>query len=778
MSVVVPKILFAQASPKHFDPAQATDEPSLFSLFNQFLQEEGYHTTTLDDDLLSIDALQDISVLVIGVPEYKKDSVDVDAVKDFVAKGGALLLVTDAATMLNPPESLQALTAIADVKFQEYLNYRPTYLQTFHPHAITGNINRIRIGSIASLTLENGANPLAYTKATQEPVMASFQASGGKIVAVGDVGWLQNKYFDQIDNRLLAKNLFQWLSNENPIEIISLIVPETVKLGQSATVILQFRNNYKNKRPSLKWILDSDEGAIINQPTREKHAIPPGKIVTIQWQVRPQKLGEQDLRLVLELGTESICFDHLPLMNCLAPGYFTLQMKDLDGNPKTTVKMGESFSVEGKFHWTSTPPSPEQKYVLTLSNGLIQDSYEPGQGIDRWHLTATKPGEHQITLSFADGEQSLSVLVKVKESRQYQLEEIYAAHVLPLDAEIAERLRQVDPILSTPQVREQPFNIVSTDQFIEELYDGEAEVRISGMLASARREQWSNPNLLDIILEYFVPTFIPNKGAYIPYDPDLASHLANLHINQRRYLEYNLLRSNESGTIQLKQNIAAYLLHEKYGHGFFYTQTRLGQQLAILERHSESEELQALIELIKDSAIIVNEGFATWMELTFLAKLDREIRPSVTARRILLLEEGSGLFSREINSDYFKKFLPRFDSRYREGFEYLDYIGRTFNLGCAVLIFLLATNIELGIKENNDGDLEPFDKDKIRNKLLDPENPDGCSQFRLQAMAELLLANETAVKNLIHAHHCSHNCLHDGCPLVSLITNQFNWRFA
>ena len=80
---------------------------------------------------------------------------------------------------------------------------------------------------------------------------------------------------------------------------------------------------------------------------------------------------------------------------------------------------------------------------------------------------------------------------------------------------------------------------------MQKLYAEEAAVRIAGMLAAARREQWFNPALLDIILEYFCAYVLAQSGAFIPYDPDLASHLAKLHITDRRYLEYNLLRSNE-----------------------------------------------------------------------------------------------------------------------------------------------------------------------------------------------------------------------------------------
>lgn len=769
MDKVVKNILFVQASAEQFLPTDEPDESPPYTSFHQLLQDEGYHLN-YTTDYLTPEHLDNIDVLVIGVPEYTKNAVVVEDVQRFVASGGALLLVTNAATMLNPPESLNEMVAIAGLKFQEYLNYQHKSLEAFWPHPITGNINQVEISDIASLSLLNDAYPAGFIKDTKEPIIACSDVSRGRVAAIGCVDWLKNKYFSEKDNRQLAINIFRWLTGNNPVEIKSLSIPKKVEWGQSATVVLQFRNNYKDARLSLKWILDSDKDALINQPVREKHALLPDKTVSIQWQVRPQKLGEQELRLILEMEEQSpVYFDQMPSMYCEAPGYFTLQMKDKVGNLKTTFQTGESFTVEGMFHWTAVTPLPHQKLQLKLEGGLIESSYEPGHGIDRWHLQAIKPGEHRITLGFIDGDQSLSTLVKISSSPLFQLDEIYAAYVCPLDAEIAERLRQVDQILSHENVRNQPFEILPTDEFVKRLYAGETAVRVSGMLAAARREQWFNPSLLDIVLEYFVPTYLPNRGSFIPYDPDLASHLAKLHITDRRFLEYNLLCSHESNDIQLKQNIAAYLLHEKYGHGFFYAQTRLGKQIAILERHSPDPEL---LELIKDSAIIVNEGFATWMELNFLGKLDREIRPSITARRVLLLEEGSGLFSRELRDGFFKKFPPRYDSRYREGFEYLDYISRNFSLHCSIRVFLIATNIDLGITEE-DGNLM-YNEKLIRERLLETEKSDWRSHFRLGEMAELL-KNEKHSQNLVHVQNCPGDCQHNKCPIEIFIANQLNW---
>jgi hypothetical protein len=274
---------------------------------------------------------------------------------------------------------------------------------------------------------------------------------------------------------------------------------------------------------------------------------------------------------------------------------------------------------------------------------------------------------------------------------------------------------------------------------------------------------------------------LPNRGSFVPYDPGLASSLARLHPADSKGLEYNLLCSEESEDIQIKQNVAAYLLHEKFGHGFFYTQTRLGQQLAILQRHGDDfdqcAEYEEVTRLIEDSAIIVNEGFAAWMELTFLGKLDREVRQAVYPRRMLLIQQASGLYKREREGGFFGKFPPRFDSRYREGFEYLDFVGQKFSLRCAVRVFLLATHIDFGIAENPQGQLHfKLEPAVIKQLLLEPEEPDWRSHSRLRKIAELLYEHTDEAQALIRKNHCPIDCRKSNCPLEAFVAEKLKWR--
>jgi hypothetical protein len=400
----------------------------------------------------------------------------------------------------------------------------------------------------------------------------------------------------------------------------------------------------------------------------------------------------------------------------------------------------------------------------------------PGNFNSRWHIQAVKAGNHEIKLGLKGTKQSLSAQVHVQSSIRDQISEIVTAIQLPLNAEIAARLQQLDHTLGCTTVQDIPFRILPVEEFISELYEGEIAIRLNGMLRSARREQWFNPKLLNIVLNFFLPTYLPGRGVFIPYAPNLASSLAELHPRDRRFLENNLLASNESSVVQTKQNIAAYLLHERYGHGFFYTQTRLGKQLAAL--YAEETKYKQLIEVIDHSSTIVNEGFATWVELHFLKQLSQEIQPMVNWRQELLIEQSSGMFELAFTSDYFQIDPPIYDSRYREGFEYFSYIAANFHPRCVIQIMKIVNEIDLGIEVNHSGVSLRESEKSIKKLLLNPVNDTEKSNVRLRRITTYLRANETKISKETRKQYCPHDCNKAACPLLNTVEKHFQWRLT
>lgn len=782
MNDAADKIVFVKSSAETFAPASQTGaaEPG-FSLLKSTLEDEG-HALIFSEEGIDDTPLDGVRIVVAGVPEYKADAFSTQRVADFLAGGGGVLLMTNAVMMMNPPSCLNETAALAGIKFQEYLNL-PYEITEFFPHWITGNVSGIKPGNIACLQLASTPTLLAYTAVPREPFMACASVGNGRFVAIGDERWLRDDYLDRPDHKTLLRNIITWLGKHNELEIEDLQLPTSVTLGQSSQVTMRIRNQQTDKRATFQCILDSDADAIINEPVRSKHHLPPGETAQLKWSLQPQTVGEQQLRLMIvpEAG-EPLYFDQLPSVQGTIAGYFFLELKNKDGVMQTRFQTGDSFIVEGMFQpaGSEKPANLSQLLRLKINSGLLERTVERGTDKVRWHLTAVRPGNHKIQLGLDGTDQFLPARVEVNLSTQDQIEELYVTMVQPLDAEIAARLRQVDPSLSEQPGRDLPFRILPTDEYIQALYNGEAELRLQGMLASARREQWFNPDLMRIILKYFLPTYVPGRGAYIPYDPELATHLAKLHPHDRRFLENNLLCSLESNDIQIRQNIAAYLLHERYGHGFFYTETHLGKQVALLLDHMSDRldpQIETALTMIQDSTKLVNEGFATWLELTFLNKLGREIRPAVTMRRDLLIEKGKGMFTYSLSSPFFQRHAPPYDSPYREGFETFDYIGRTYHLNCVVRIMRLACDIDLGIERYDGKSPEirvPFDD--ISRKLLDPHSLELNSQKRLSEIFDYVEANEASLLTEMQRVDCPEDCRNSGCPLEKAVAQHFQWR--
>lgn len=775
------RVLFSLAHGEQLDIAEQKEE-SDFTALKQMLSGMGYAIEHADQHL-SMEQLANCHIVVIGAPEVDLLPEERETLEQFLEAGGGLLLVVNSETAKRSLPLLEGmLSEIVDLTLHEYHNYPPTYLQEFWPHYATAGINRVLVDEVAFFELGERAAPLARTKAVSQIMMACTTLHQGRVVAVANSAWLTDEFLTQFDNEKLAANVFRWLSISNPIEVDRVEIPETVRWGETVTVIVHLHSNESETRPQVECVLESDVDALIDEPARKQRSILPGKATQMQWSVRPQVLGDQQLRLAIYVTEgETLFFDRLPGMCCVAPGYLTLEIKGPEGDRKTTFHTKEHFTAEGVFHWDGEE-RPSYHLDLEVSERLLKRGHEGDHNNTRWHLQAVAPGQHEMTLRLTETGQSLTALVKVKPSDDDRLQEIKAACLYPLDAEIIQRLRQIDTRLIHLEILQQPFEFVPPEEFLQKTYAEKDIPWLQGVLAAIRREQHQNFSLLDLFLIHFAPTYLPHHGTFIPYDPTLASQLIRLHPTDRRYLEYNLLQSEESEDITIKQNVAAYLLHEKYGHGFFFTQTHLGRQLSLLMRpelydpsaQQVSEAYQNMAREIKHSAMVVNEGFAAWMELTFMAKLDQDIRQAVYPRRVLLIDQAAGLDG--LRSNFFQKFPPKHFSPYREGFEYLDFIGKKFDLRCAVRCFLIATNIEFGIRQGAQGYVEfQLSPTEMWDRLSDAR-PDWRSSDRLRSIAELLYQNVEEVQHRLRDQHCPTDCDKDDCPLETLIEKELNWR--
>ena len=743
------KVFFYQSHDEELD----INDEERFSKLRELLEKADFSVCSAKEKYSS-DQLSEFQIVVIGAPKKDLDKGECYEIRLFMEMGGSLLFIHNSDTVSNLLPEMDRLCSEADIQFKEYLNYQYNSLRVSQVHYIMANVEFVDVSKkIASLKLMNKRPcELACSYLTGEPVIACSTIGKGRVVAIGDIGFFTNNLIDKGDNQIFIENTFTWLSHRNLIDIEEISIPEMtewtqIETNNIPTVSLKLCNQAsKEARPSVKCILDSDSGAIISDPIQTIHNLPLNTVIIRQWKVRPQCLGDQKLRLSLHINDNlSLYFDNLtPKMYCNASGHLNLRITDKEGNLGTTFQTDDLINVEGFFQWTEgIRPLPLQT-ELKIDKGLAIKSYKSENNKEYWQLSAINPGISELEFKISETDQSLPVSITINSSYSLQLSEIYTAYVCPLEAEIIRRLEKVDKFLADDEIRKQDFKVLPPEEYIREIYKENDIPWLEDLLDAAGREEWHNPDLITLILTYFVPTYMPGRGAFIPYDPKLASHLGKKHPGSKKRLEYNLLCSEESESFFIKQNIAAYLLHEKYGHGFFYTQTSLGRQLAKLEMEELDENSQKAVDLIKDSAIIVNEGFAAWMELTFLSMLsDSDVRQAVYPRRALLIEADNRLKRR---SSVFETFPPLHNSRYREGFDQLDFISRKFGHEYAVKAFQLATNIHF----EDDVHIRTDTFEKILQSLSgDTASENWCSYMCLRNITNCLKNNLDEVKALI-----------------------------
>ena len=177
----------------------------------------------------------------------------------------------------------------------------------------------------------------------------------------------------------------------------------------------------------------------------------------------------------------------------------------------------------------------------------------------------------------------------------------------------------------------------------------------------------------------------------------------------------------------------------------FYSHTALGHQLGILYRHGfvrkidverlatpypveQYAEYSVLIDALSHSSIIVNEGFAAWIELNTLQHMEADINRAVYRRRIFLIERATRLRRLAEQSKYFQTFVPLFDLPYQEGYEKLDAVQRWFGPDygpkCALHVAVKAAAVDLGIEELGATVHFALPASVMMDALLDPQQAD------------------------------------------------------
>ena len=712
-----------------------------------------------DGGPLTDKALAEHDVLVLGAPTRPLGLAEVNAITDFVHEGKGLLIANNAESLWQQASnSTNVLLESFGLRVERLLSYPPEEVFTLYPHYISSGVGRLVIVEPAYLERMNDLPRVVATLPwTGKPFLAAVEADSGRVVAVGDFVIFGDRCIGDGDNRQLALNIFRWLVFQNPLDCEDAYIDAEVRYGHTATFSITLSNPHSYRLERIRCLLESDAGAIIGDPTLRIRSIPGGGRTWLQWTVEPQRLGSQNLRLTIDFPRKtrnpSLFFDPVARFQCVPDAEIDLIILNHQGRTTETVETGELFEVQTVVKWASGARQVPLRLDLDCSPSHITvEAIEQGEA-NRWRLTALDEGDWPITLVVGETGQRVTRLICVRPSTSARIATIERDVVAPLAAEVHRQVSRIRCEFDTDIIRQIPFRLFTPEDQVHLLYPPDAARQLLEALRAARDEKHTNRPLVEQLLRNIAPTYSPVHGCCIPYDPELAAHLAREHAPYEENLAHNFLHMTGYDQAWLEQNIAAFLLHEKYGHGFFFTQTTLGQQLAILHRHGlirkvDYERLRApyprllyeeygpAIQALHDSSIIVNEGFAAWVELTVLPRLSGAVGQAAYRRRDFLFNRDDELARLAEHSPYFQRFRPFRASRYREGCEYLNliqgYFGKDYGPKCAVQAVIKAADVHVGIAENGGQVQFGLGAEALTRALLDAPDDDARADMRLR----------------------------------------------
>ena len=749
---------------------------------------------------------------VLAAPTSSLSGDEIRIIWRFVKTGGGLLLLNNGKALEDQVFSLNALAARCGCRFGFHAANSPSILHRFAPHYISANLHElgITLGGSPSLSRVSLVEGEAKLTSLAENGYSCFLAAGsfqsGRIVVAGNTAMLSNQHLTHGGNRLLARNIFSWLAKANPVDIVYAHSGGDVVVGGHCVVEIGLRNVTEKLVTITNLTLESSVNDVISGPSIENVRLHPdrdGKTLhRLRWQIEPANvLGPRSLYLHLHLDDGETMSWQVDGFSVVIPEPFNLAVMSTQRKAIESIYTGQAFDIQAI---GTTPQWLGQSLLLTpelqfsAQHFTLESASWPAALL--WRLTARAPGTHPVALQVKETGQFLSSrIVTVREPEATQIEAIQSTLVAPLEDEIRRVLRGVSPVLADSTLARIPFRLMSLDEYIPMTFPFSPVAQtVWDVVEAGYWDKNRNETVVTNLLYNLEPTYSPTGGAFIPFAPSLIDRLIAAGTSRKKELHINFLKGDGVTDLDMRRQIAAYLAHEKYGHGFFYTCTELGRQLTILDKYGflgkSAEHIltrpfpqrlyrvySRAIRLIQHSALIMNEGVAAWIELNALRRLSPELHVIIPERETFM-REAKTLQDVQRDSEYFQKFPlgSQIASPYEEGRHRLDSIQsfypEEFGSKCAIQAFIVATAIPLGIVDGGEAPNFGLTVDALVHALLDENSTDARSDDRLWQILRVLEISRDQVRTVQERLRCSESCLHPECPVRAQIADRLGWR--
>ena len=217
---------------------------STYSQLGKLLRDNDFDVEPYTEFMILAKNLKDVDVLVFACPNSSKiRPPEIDVLKNFVKKGGGLMLLSlsggDRGLMNNLSQVSEEFgitfenTAVKDERNNAGLPTMPI-ITDITAHPVTEDVDDILVPSSCSLRVEGKAVALAMTSEMADParvpVVAVAESGKGRVMCVGTYevfrrgGGLKHK-----GNQIFATNAFKWLGKEFQMAKPSTVVKEQQK---------------------------------------------------------------------------------------------------------------------------------------------------------------------------------------------------------------------------------------------------------------------------------------------------------------------------------------------------------------------------------------------------------------------------------------------------------------------------------------------------------------------------------------------------------------------
>ncbi len=244
------------------------NEPD-YAPFRKLLKKLGFDAGVLDRDPIHEGSLDGVDVFVIGCPVNELiPKGEVDAIVDFVRKGGQLIVASEYGGDTVQKTNLNELTKHFGIYFESSIIKSSRFggspnaplFTKFTDHAITKNVLKLLLGGCASIRLAKNAEGIAFSGAdswveiynptdfewtkraeTELPVATVASYGNGRVFAIGDVDIFSNDEvygLKSMDNERFITNILRWLTSPvNQDDVMGWVLSQIGLLSETVATL-------------------------------------------------------------------------------------------------------------------------------------------------------------------------------------------------------------------------------------------------------------------------------------------------------------------------------------------------------------------------------------------------------------------------------------------------------------------------------------------------------------------------------------------------------------